>query len=503
MPLASIPPAGSLTLERFGHLIGGRSVFPDGEEPFVSVNPTTGQPWAEFPTASRSTVDEAVGVAEAAFESWARMSATRRGRLLMRWGDAIAADAERIGRLECTQNGKLPGEMILQATIVADWLYYYGGLADKIEGRVIPLDRTSVLNYTRREPLGVVGVITPWNSPLFLTIMAIAPALAAGNTVVIKPSEVTPVGPIVAAQLAASVGIPAGVINVVAGARETGDALVEHPRVAKIAFTGGVEGGRAIAEKCGRRLIPVTLELGGKSANIVFPDAPLDQAKAGLLAGIFAAAGQTCVAGSRALVHRKMLDQMVDWVADAAKDIRLGNPLEDGTEMGPVATEAQLRKNLSMVDRARADGADVIAGGGRASVAGYPDGFFFQPTVLTGAGPDSFISQNEVFGPVLCVIPFDDDEEAIALANTTDFGLAAGVWTSDVRRAHRVAERLKAGTVWVNMYRGMTFNSPFGGYKQSGIGRQNGVEAMDAYLQTKSVWVELSEDVQHPFVMRS
>jgi aldehyde dehydrogenase (NAD+) len=501
---SAVPNAASAdALERFGHHIGGRTVFPDGDAPFVSVNPTTGKPWATFPTASRATVDEAVTVADAAFGPWAAMSPTRRGRLLMRWGDAIAADAERIGRLECTQNGKLPAEMILQARIVADWLYYYGGLADKIEGRVIPLDRTSVLNYTKREPLGVVGVITPWNSPLFLTVMAIAPALAAGNTVVIKPSEVTPVGPIVAAELATAVGIPAGVVNVVAGARETGEAIVGHPQVVKVAFTGGVEGGRAIAEACGRRLVPVTLELGGKSANIVFPDAPLEQAKAGLLAGIFAAAGQTCVAGSRALVHRSRLDEMVDFAASAAGAIRLGNPLEDGTEMGPVATEAQLRKNLSMVERARADGAEVAAGGGRAAVSGYPDGFFFQPTVLTRVAPADYIAQNEVFGPVLSIIPFDDEEEAVAIANGTDFGLAAGVWTSDLRRAHRVAGRLNAGTVWVNMYRGMTFNSPFGGYKQSGIGRQNGIEAMDAYLQTKSVWVELSEDVQNPFVMRS
>lgn len=501
----SSPTAVAADLERYGHHVGGRDSFPEAEDTFVSVNPTTGKPWAVFPVAGDGTVDEAVSTAARAFESaqWAGLSPTRRGRLLMRWGDAIAADAERIGRLECTQNGKLPGEMILQARIVADWLYYYGGLADKIEGRVIPLDRTSVLNYTRREPLGVVAAITPWNSPLFLTIMAIAPALAAGNTVVIKPSEVTPVGPIEAARLAESVGIPPGVVNVVTGARATGEALVDHPGVAKIAFTGGVEAGRAIAERAGRRLAHVTLELGGKSANIVFSDAPMEQAKAGLLAGIFAAAGQTCVAGSRALVHRAIHDEVVGWVAEQARGIRLGSPFDDGTQMGPVATQTQLSKNLSMVERARTDGAEVAAGGARAAVDGYPDGFFFEPTVLTGVAPDSFIAQNEVFGPVLSVLPFDDDEEAIAIANATAFGLAAGVWTRDIRRGHRTAEKLKAGTVWINMYRGMTFNSPFGGYKQSGIGRQNGIEAMDAYLQTKSVWCELGEEVQNPFVMRS
>jgi acyl-CoA reductase-like NAD-dependent aldehyde dehydrogenase len=495
----------SAPLERFGHHIAGTEVFPPGGPTFVSVNPTTGRPWAEFPLGDARTVEEAVASAAAAFEdpAWAGLSATRRGRLLMRWGDAIAAHAERIGRLECTQNGKLPAEMILQGRIVCDWLYYYGGLADKIEGRVIPLDRTSVLNYTRREPLGVVGAITPWNSPLFLTIMAVAPALAAGNTVVIKPSEITPVGPILAARLATEVGFPPGVINVVAGERAAGEVLVDHPQVAKIAFTGGVEGGRAIAQRAGRRLAKVTLELGGKSANIVFPDAPMEQARAGLLAGIFAAAGQTCVAGSRALVHARVFDELVDWIGNQAKSIRLGSPFEPDTQMGPVASRAQLAKNLSMVERARTEGAELVAGGVRAEVSGYPDGFFFQPTVLTKVDPASFIAQNEVFGPVLSVIPFADEEEAIAIANATDFGLAAGVWTSDMRRGHRMAHKLKAGTVWVNTYRGMAFNSPFGGYKQSGIGRQNGIESMDAYLQTKSIWVEMSEEVQNPFVMRS
>jgi len=293
-----------------------------------------------------SIVDAAVSAAEDAFESatWRALSPTRRGRLMMAWGDAIEANAERIGRIEATQNGKLLGEMVLQARIVADWLYYFGGLADKIEGRVIPLDRMSVLNYTRREPLGVVAAITPWNSPLFLTIMAIAPALAAGNTVVIKPSEVTPAGPIEAVRLAEEVGFPPGVINVITGDRTTAEALVDDPRIAKIAFTGGVAAGRAVAERAGRRLASVTLELGGKSANIVFPDANMEQAKAGLLAGIFAAAGQTCVAGSRALIHYDIYDEILDWVADQARAIQIGDPFDATTQMGPVATEAQLQK---------------------------------------------------------------------------------------------------------------------------------------------------------------
>jgi aldehyde dehydrogenase (NAD+) len=493
----------SATLPRFGHWIAGEEV--QGSTQFTSYNPTTGAEWATFAEGDKSAVDQAVSAARRAFEgkAWRSLSPTRRGRLMMQWADAIKDNAELIGRLETSQNGKLLNEMILQARIVPDWLYYYGGLADKIEGRVIPVERSSVLNYTRREPLGVVGVIMPWNSPLFLTIMAVAPALAAGNTVVIKPSEVTSASIIQAVKLAEKVGFPRGVLNVVTGARATSEALIDHTDVAKISFTGGVEAGRAVGVRAAQRFAHVTLELGGKSANIVFDDADLEQARAGLLAGIFAAAGQTCVAGSRAFVHRSLHDRLLEDLAKRAGNIRIGDPLAADTQMGPVATKAQLQKNESMVRRALEEGAAIVHGGCRASVQGLDNGYFYTPTILTNVDPKSYIAQNEVFGPVLSVIPFDDEEEVIALANGTGFGLAAGVWSMNIRRAHRVAHRLEAGTVWVNMYRAMTFNSPFGGYKASGIGRQNGIEAIDAYLQTKSVWCELSEEVQDPFVMRA
>lgn len=488
---------------RFEHWIGGANAASANGATFITENPTTGRVWGEFALGKTLDVNAAVAAASDGFAAWRSLSPTRRGRLMMRWADKIAENAERLGRLESLQNGKLANELVLQARIVPDWLYYYGGLADKVEGRVIPIDRTSVLNYTVREPHGVVGVIMPWNSPLFLAMMAIAPALAAGNTVVVKPSEVTPASIIEAVKLAEEAGIPKGVLNVVTGDRETAEALVNHPGVAKIAFTGGVEAGRAVAVAAAKRLARVTLELGGKSANIVFADADLRQAEAGLLAGIFAAAGQTCVAGSRALVHRSVHAEMLEKLANRAAQIRIGDPLDPATQMGPVATRAQLTKDEAMVARAIADGAEIVHGGRRANPEGLPDGFFFSPTILTNVLPDSFIAQNEVFGPVLSVIPFDDEEEAVAIANGTDFGLAAGVWTLDVRRAHRMARRLEAGTVWINMYRGMTFSSPFGGYKASGIGRQNGIEAIDQYLQTKSVWCELDDSVQDPFVMRS
>ena len=347
-----------------GHWIDGRDQAASDGRTFPSYNPTTGDVWGRFALGDKSDVAGAVAAAKRAFAKWRAISPTRRGRLLMRWADLIHENAEKIGRIETSQNGKLLNEMVLQARIVPDWLYYYGGLADKIEGKVIPLDRTSVLNYTLREPLGVVGVIMPWNSPLFLATMAVAPALAAGNTVVIKPSEVTPASMVEAARLAEKVGIPPGVINVVTGDRAAGEALIDHPDVAKVAFTGGVEAGRAVGTRAAARFAHFTLELGGKSANIVFPDADLRQAEAGLLAGIFAAAGQTCVAGSRALVHRKLRDDLLEALSKRAAGIRIGDPLDAATQMGPVASRQQLEKDEGMVKRALADGAELVYGGG-------------------------------------------------------------------------------------------------------------------------------------------
>jgi aldehyde dehydrogenase (NAD+) len=488
----------------YGNFIAGKDAQPVDGRTFVSYNPTTGKPWGMFADSSAHDVDAAVNAASAAFVGpWGALSPTRRGRLLMKWGDKIAEHAARIAAMETAQNGKLYGEMRTQATIVQDWLYYFGGLADKVEGTVIPLDRTSVFNYTLREPLGVVAVIVPWNSPTFLTIMALAPALAAGNTVVIKPSEVTSASAIELARLAVEAGIPPGVVNVVTGLRGTGEALVDHPKVAKINFTGGDAGGRAIAAAAGKRLVSSILELGGKSPNIVFADADLDRAEAGVLAGIFAAAGQTCVAGSRAYIQRPIYDRFVERLVSRAKGIVLGDPMKAETQMGPVATSAQLAKDESMVRQAVADGAEILFGGGRARVAEFPDGYFFSPTILHNVEATNCLVRQEVFGPVLAVIPFDDEAEVIQAANDTPFGLASGVWTRDLRRAHIMARRLQAGTVWINTYRAMAFNSPFGGHKDSGLGHQNGIGAIQQYLQTKSVWCELSEEIQDPFVIKA
>jgi len=493
------------TPERYRLYIDGAEVESAGGETFASTNPTTGEPWAQFEEASAEDVDRAVMAAAAAFAQgspWRSLSATGRGRLMFRLADLIREHAERIAAIEVRENGKLMKEMHAQLSVAPDWLTYFGGLADKIEGRTIPLDRTSVFNYTQREPLGVVGVITPWNSPTLLTMMALAPALAAGNTVVLKPSEETSASILEIALLLGQAGFPPGVINVVTGGRVAGEALVAHPRVAKISFTGGDAAGRAIASAVGSRLGHLTLELGGKSANIVFDDAQLEAAEAGILAGIFAAGGQSCIAGSRALIHAPVYEELVERLRRRAESIVLGDPMDPATQMGPVATAAQLAKIEAHIASARADGARVVAGGARARVDGLPAGLFHQPTILADVSNDSRVAQEEIFGPVLAVIPFADEDEAVALANATPYGLAAGVWTLNVKRAHRVARRLEAGSVWVNLYRAVTFNSPFGGYKASGIGRVNGIEALDEFLQTKSVWIELDEAIQDPFVLK-
>ena len=496
--------SGDGAVKRYGLYIGGEDVDAVSGRTFEALNPTTGRAWAEVAEAGAEDVDRAVRAARAAFEDerWRGLSPTRRGRLMMRLADLIGDRAEEIAAIEVADNGKLYKEMLAQLRVIPEWLYYFGGLADKVEGRVIPLDRTSVLNYTLREPLGVVGIIVPWNSPVLLTMYSLGPALAAGNTIVVKPSEHAPASVLETLRLAEEAGFPPGVLNVVTGAGETGRALVEHAGVAKIAFTGSETTGKQIAASAGARLAPVSLELGGKSPNIVFADAAVEAAEAGVLAGIFAAAGQSCVAGSRALFERGIYDELLGRVQDRAASVVLGDPMDEATQMGPIANVPQLERVESMVGAAREEGARLVAGGSRAAIAEFPDGLFYEPTILDGVGNDATIAQNEVFGPVLTVLPFETEEEAVALANGTRFGLAAGVWTRDVKRAHRVARALQAGTVWINTYRAITYNSPFGGYKESGYGRVNGAEAIDGYLQTKSVWTELSEDVQDPFVMK-
>jgi aldehyde dehydrogenase (NAD+) len=368
---------------------------------------------------------------------------------------------------------------------------------------VVPLDRPGLLNFTRLEPLGVVVAITPWNSPLQLAAWKLAPALAAGNTVVWKPSEHASVSALVFARLFEQAGFPKGTVNVVTGfGGEVGDALVTDPRVAKVAFTGGDLTGQSVYEKAASGIKPVTLELGGKSANVVFDDANLDEAVKGVVSGIFAATGQTCIAGSRALVQRQVHDELVERLLDFARQAQMGDPLEAATQVGPMTTMPQYRKVLEYIDIAVGEGAKCVLGGAPAGRPECGEGWFVEPTVFTGVRPEMRIAQEEVFGPVLAVIPFNGEDEAVEIANSTNFGLAAGVWTASMRRALTMSERLQAGTVWVNTYRAISHQSPFGGYKRSGIGRENGIDAIHEYVQTKSVWIDTREEVADPFVMR-
>jgi len=487
-------------------LIGGEWVEPASGTWFESVNPFTGTAWALVPRGGKDDVDRAVAAAKKAFASdsdWRKMTATARGILLNKFADIVAAEADRLAEIETTDNGKLIAEMRGQLNYVPQWFRYFGGLADKVEGRVIPIDKPGVFNFTREEPVGVVAAVTPWNSPLLLATWKLAPALAAGNTVVWKPSEFASVSAFAFGELFARAGFPPGVVNIVTGyGNEVGEPLIAHRDVAKVAFTGGDRTGEHVYQLAARGLKRVTLELGGKSANIVFDDANLDEAVKGVVSGIFAATGQTCIAGSRALIHRPIYDGFVEQLLALAKTARMGNPLDMGTQVGPITTRPQYEKVLDYIRIAKEEGAVCRLGGGPAQRPECGSGWFIEPTIFTGVKPELRIAQEEVFGPVLSIIPFDTEEEAIRIANGTVYGLAAGVWTSSIRRALMMSERLEAGTVWVNTYRAVSYMSPFGGYKRSGIGRESGMDAIREYLQTKSVWIDIAGNAPNPFVMR-
>ncbi|MER5435795.1 aldehyde dehydrogenase [Streptomyces sp. NPDC002588] len=486
--------------------IDGDWVDPDSGEWLDTVDPYRGEPWARIARGNSEDVSRAVAAADRAMTvgPWASMSPSERGRIMRNIGDVIAKNAQRLAEIEVRDNGKLFAEMSGQlASISACW-YYYAGLADKIQGASIPAEKQNVFAFTTREPIGVVAALTAWNSPLWFVAVKCAPALAAGCAVVVKPSEFASASTLEFAGLLKEAGLPDGVFNVVTGlGPEAGAALVDHADVAKITFTGSDTTGTRIYESAARTMKRVSLELGGKSPNIVFDDADLDAAAGGVVAGIFGAAGQMCSAGSRLLVHNSIKDGFTEKLLGLARGVRLGDPMDPHTNVGPIATPPQYQKVLDYIDIAKTEGARCVLGGRPAGGPGLTGGQFVEPTILVDVTNGMRIAQEEVFGPVLSVIGFEDEEEAVRIGNGVAYGLVAGVWTQSIGRALRMSKALRVGTVWVNTYRTYSYMVPFGGVKRSGIGREQGVEAVNEYLETKSVMISTDEDAPpNNFVMR-
>ena len=491
-------------LATFHNLVDGRATAASAT--FESYDPFTGKPWALIPRCDASHVEAAVAAASRAFRSgeWSRLNPTARGKLLVRFADLVAQNAERLAAIETRDNGKLIAEMRAQLHYVPEWYRYFGGLADKIEGSVLPIDKAGMFAFTQHEPLGVIAAIVPWNSPLMLLTWKLAPLLAAGNTVVIKPSEHASASTLAFVELFEQAGFPPGVVNTVTGMPiEVGVPLVNHPDVAKIAFTGGEPGGLAVYKAAAAGLKQVTLELGGKSANIVFADARLDSAVPGVISGIFAATGQTCIAGSRLLVERKVHDEVVDRIVAMARTARIGNPARDDTQVGPITTEAQRGKVLDYIDVARREGASCALGGGTPAIR----------RIWRPAG-----SSNRQFSPacrIPCGLPrkrcsgqFCPSSRSMTRTRPSPSPTTVPtVWRQESGpaisgRALRGSARLEAGTIWINTYRALSYMAPFGGYKRSGIGRESGQEAINAYLQTKTVWIDSVGTTSNPFIIR-
>jgi (Z)-2-((N-methylformamido)methylene)-5-hydroxybutyrolactone dehydrogenase len=486
-------------LEHWGLFINGQ--FEEGENgSFPTTDPYRGSAWASVAAAGPADVDRAVAAARGALVGpWGAMTGAERGVCMRRLADLVRRDADELARIETRDNGKLLREMAGQVALLPQYLEYYAGWADKIHGEVVPTEKPNFLVYTVEEPIGVVAAITAWNSPLLLLHFKLAPALAAGCTFIVKPAEQTSVSTLKFAALATEAGFPDGVLNVVCGdGPVVGGGLARHPGVDKVSFTGSTATGISVAHDAAEHLAPVSLELGGKSSNVIFDDADIEAAVNGVVAGVFAASGQTCQAGSRVVVHERAVDEVAALLVERAEAIRLGDPADPLTEMGPLAFREQHQKVLDYIRLGVDDGGTVLAGGGSPD-GELADGMFITPTLFRGLPSDARLNQEEIFGPVASIIPFSTEEEAVALANDVSYGLAAGIWTRDVQRAHRVARQVHAGTVWINAYRVISPSVPFGGFKSSGYGREGGRRGIDEFLETNSIWVELSGSTRDPF----
>lgn len=487
-------------IRSYDHFIGGEFVKSSGDDRLDVEYPYDGSVWATVPDGSEEDVDAAVSVARETFDAWRESSVSERYNVLHSIADAIEDHFDELGELETKQNGKLIREMRAQMPAVAGKFRYYASQIDTSRGDVVPVAAKDggFHNYVVHEPYGVVGAVTPWNSPLMLTVGKLAPAIATGNTFVHKPSEITPVSALRLAEIIAEESdLPDGVYNVITGAGETGAALTNHDDVDKLTFTGSTATGRKIGAAAGENLIPVSLELGGKSPNIVFPSADLENAVTGAVKGIFAATGQTCIAGSRVFVHDDVYEPFVDAFVERASQITIGDPMDPETELGPVAFGEQWEKVNHYVEAGQSEGGTLLYGGGQPD--DQPGEYFFEPTIFTDIDNEMEIARDEIFGPVASVIRFSEEEDVIEQANDTRYGLAAGIWTEDMRQAHRVADAIDAGTVWVNEYRTGSTRAPFGGFKDSGIGRENGSEGLEEYRQTKTVWIDQTGEVSDPF----
>ncbi|WP_170381337.1 aldehyde dehydrogenase [Ruegeria atlantica] len=484
-------------------------LFIDGEwsegsdaQIMTSENPATGQGWATFACASAGDVDRAVAAAKRVLDdpAWRDMTQTARGKLLYRLADLVAEHASRLGELETTDSGKLLAETSAQTGYVVDYYRYFAGLADKVEGTVLPIDKPDMHVFTTREPIGVVAAIVPWNAQMFLTATKLGPALAAGCSVVLKASEIAPAPMLEFARLIEQAGIPPGVVSVITGdAENCAIPLTRHPDIDRIAFTGGPETARHVVRNSAENFAVTSLELGGKSPILVFDDADLDGAANGLIAGNFGASGQSCVAGTRGLVHRSILKPLIERIEQKASAIRLGDPLQSDTHVGPLCTAAQVRKIETTLAKAQGQGAVIRFGG----VAADRPGNYMTPTLVECTSADTETLKVEMFGPVMSLLPFDTEDEAIALANSTPYGLGSGVFTQNLARAHRVSKRIRAGICWVNTYRAISPIAPFGGFNQSGYGREAGVEAILDYTRTKTTWISTAQEpMANPFIMR-
>lgn len=495
----------SLEGSRQNLFINGAFVAPKNGRYIDSYDPTTGKPWYQFAEASEEDVGAAVAAARAAFAdpTWRRMTQTDRGRLVRRLAELVLERADELALIETRDNGKLLKEMRAQMRAMPDSYTYFAGMADKLLGDTIPVNKLDMLNFNLREPIGVVGMITPWNSPLMLLTGTLAPCLALGNTVVVKPSEHASASTLALAELIMEAGFPAGVVNVVTGTGAVaGDALTRHPGIAKFVFTGSTGTGRRIAANAAQNLIPCSMELGGKSPHVVFGDVDIEHAVNGVVSGVFAAAGQTCVAGSRCFVEASAYEPFVEALVERTRRVRVGPPMLEDTDIGPLALLAQLAKVETYVASGVRQGARIAAGGKRPQSDELAGGWYFEPTVMTDADNGMEFMREELFGPVVGVIPFSSEDEMIRLANDTRYGLASGIWTRDINRALRFARNVEAGTVWINTYRASSFMSANGGFKESGYGRRGGFDAMEEFSRLKNVVIDYSGAMQDPFVIR-